>query len=96
MVVTVAADNPRTGERLARRVEKKVPGSMTLLALERRAELPDAILKVPEVRAALEAGSIRVVEQAAVAVPAPVPPAVPAAPAPLPCARPSRPAAFAS
>lgn len=63
MVVTVSTEHPRTGARLPRRVEKKVPQSLTLLALERRADLPDAILNVAEVKSAIGAGSVRVLEQ---------------------------------
>jgi len=65
MTVLVTDENPRTGERALRRVVKKVPASLTLLARERRAGLPDAVLCVPDVRAAIERGLVRIVEQTA-------------------------------
>src|SRR5262249_16758373 len=61
--VMVVEVNPRTGERAPRSVTRKTPGSLTLLARERRAELPSAILDVPEVKAAIARGRVRVVEQ---------------------------------
>jgi hypothetical protein len=62
LVVTLVREHPRTGAQLPRRIEKKAPGSLTLLALETRRGLPEAILKVPEVKAAIDAGTVRVVE----------------------------------
>lgn len=59
----VVEENPRTGERAPRQVTKRAPGSLTLLARERRDGLRDSILAVPEVRAALERGLVRIVEQ---------------------------------
>lgn len=61
--ITVVAENPRTGARAPRLVTRKTPGSLTLLARERRAGLPTAILDVPEVKAAIARGRVRVVEQ---------------------------------
>lgn len=74
ITTTVVEENPRTGERAARRIEKKSPASLTLLALERRAGLPTALLDVPDVKAAIARGHVRVVEQ--------LPDAPPPAPAP--------------
>ena len=80
LTVLVVDENPRTGERAQRRVEKKAPGSLTLLALERRAGLPVRLLDVPEVKAAIARGHVRIVEQAPDAMPGPDPvhPAQPA------------------
>lgn len=79
-ITTVVVDeNPRTGDRVPRRVQKKVPTALTLLAGEVRPGLPDGVLRVPDVRVALEKGDLRVVAQVADAAPARTPPA--AAPA---------------
>jgi hypothetical protein len=67
ITTVVLEENPRTGERAPRRITKKAPGAMTLLARERQGGLPDAVLQVPEVRAAIERGFVRIVEQTAVA-----------------------------
>ncbi len=68
-VTTVVVDeNPRTGERAPRRITRRAPGSMTLLARERRDGLPNSVLTVPEVRAAIAKGHLRVVAQTADAV----------------------------
>ena len=83
LVATVIAEHPRTGELLPRHIRKKIPGSLTLLALETRRGLPDAILKVPDVSAAIVAGALRVVgETPKAAEPAATQPAAPALPAP--------------
>lgn len=63
ITTTVLEENPRTGERAPRRITKKAPAALTLLARERQGDLPDAVLQVPEVRAAIERGHVRVVEQ---------------------------------
>lgn len=69
-VTTVIVEhNPRTGERAPRRITRKAPASLTLLALERREGLRDSIALVPEVRAAIARGFVRVVTQS----PAPAP-----------------------
>lgn len=65
--VTVSVEDPRTGERRPRQLDKKIPQSLTLLALERRTELPDTVLDVSEVRAAIDAGTVRVLAQPPVA-----------------------------
>lgn len=63
-VTTVVVDeNPRTGERAPRRITRRAPGSLTLLARERRDGLPNSVLTVPEVRAAIAKGHLRVVAQ---------------------------------
>lgn len=81
--VLVIDENPRTGERAPRRVTRKTPDSLTLLARERRVDLPTAVLEVPEVRAAIARGLVRVVEQKPDAPPAkPVPAAAPASATP--------------
>jgi len=89
--VVVVAEHPRTGDRAPKHVAKRVPPSMTWLARERRAGLPSVLLEVPDVKAAIECGYLRVVEQMPDAAPAP---AAPAPVAPAPAAR-SPPAAAA-
>lgn len=65
-VTTVVVDeNPRTGERAPRRITRRAPGSLTLLARERRDGLPNSVLTVPEVQAAIAKGHLRVVAQTA-------------------------------
>lgn len=59
----VVEENPRTGERAPRRVAKKAPAALTLLARERRDGLPDAVLEVAAVQSAIACGQVRVVEQ---------------------------------
>jgi hypothetical protein len=61
--VLVVAENPRNGERALRRIERKTPSSLTLLAGERRSDLPMALLDVPEVKAAIACGRVRIIEQ---------------------------------
>lgn len=81
--VLVIDENPRTGERAPRRVTRKTPDSLTLLARERRADLPAVILDVPEVKAAIARGLVRVVEQKPDVPPArPAPASATPAPAP--------------
>ncbi len=63
VTAVVLDENPRTGERAPRRVTRRAPASLTLLAGERRTGLPGTVLEVPEVRAAIERGFVRVVEQ---------------------------------
>lgn len=58
--VTTVDENPMTGERRPRSVKRKVPGALTLLALETQQGLHEAVLKVPEVKRAVDAGSLRV------------------------------------
>lgn len=69
ITTVVLEENPRTGERAPRRITKKAPGAMTLLARERQAGLPEAVLQVPDVRAAIERGHVRIVEQTPAAPP---------------------------
>lgn len=61
--VVVTAENPRTGERAGTHVWKGAPASMTWLALERKAGLPGHLLEVPDVKAAIGRGHLRLVEQ---------------------------------
>jgi hypothetical protein len=63
VAVVVTAENPRTGERAPRQLRKKVPGSITVLARERKPDLPSAVLELTEVKAAIARGYLRVVEQ---------------------------------
>jgi len=63
VTVVVVAENSRTGERAPKRVAKRVPGSITILARERKAGLPGTVLEVAEVRAAISRGYLRVIEQ---------------------------------
>ena len=76
--VVVVEENPRTEQFAPRRVGSKTPDSLTLLALERRTGLPDGILEVPEVQAAIARGRVRVIEQ----TPTPAPSKLAAAPPP--------------
>lgn len=69
ITTTVLEENPRTGDRAPKRMTKKAPAVLTLLARERQEGLSDAVLQVPEVRAAIERGHVRVVAQ----TPAPAP-----------------------
>lgn len=73
ITVVVTDENPRTGERAPRRVPKKVPAALTLLAREVRSGLPTSLLQVPDVRAALARGDLRVVAQETDPLPSPTP-----------------------
>jgi hypothetical protein len=73
ITIAVIDENPRTGDRAPRHIAKKAPASLTLLARERRAGLPTKILDVPEVRAAIAKGHVRVVAQTAESAPNPDP-----------------------
>ena len=88
--VVVTAENPRTGDRASKHVSKHLPASMTWLALERRAELPTALLEVPDIRAAIGRGHLRLVEQTP--DPAPAAPAANRTTAAAPALAPSNPA----
>jgi hypothetical protein len=63
-VVFVVAENPRTGERARKRVVKRVPGSITFLARERKPDVPAALLELAQVKAAISRGYLRIVAQA--------------------------------
>ena len=63
VTVVVVAENARTGERAPRRTARRVPGSITILALERKRGLPNAVLEVADVKAAIGRGYLRVIEQ---------------------------------
>lgn len=69
ITAVVVEHNPRTGERAPRHVTKKAPAALTLLALEKRDGMRESIVSVPEVRAAIERGLVRVVEQTPAAAP---------------------------
>ena len=57
-----------TGERRTRSRNRKVPTSLTLLALEKCEGLHEAILRVPEIRRAVDSGTLRVLTMKAPAV----------------------------
>lgn len=63
VTVVVTAENPRTGERAPQLLQKKVPGSLTILARERKPALPTAVIELAEVKAAIARGYLRIVEQ---------------------------------
>ena len=65
VAVVVVAENPRTGARAPKHLNKKVPGSITFLALERKPGLPSAVLELAQVKAAIGRGYLRVLEQTA-------------------------------
>lgn len=71
ITTVVVEQNPRTGERAPRHLVKKAPAALTLLALERRDGLRESIIAVPEVRAAIERGLVRIVAQTPAAPPRP-------------------------
>ena len=71
MTVVVVEENRRTGDRASKHIAKKAPASMTLLALERKAGLPSVVLDVPDVKAAIARGHVRIVEQSPDSAPAP-------------------------
>lgn len=83
----VVEENPRTGERAPRRVPKRVPAALTMLARETRSGLPNAVLQVPDVQAAIGRGILRVVTQTSEAPPlVPLPAKTSVAPSPPPAA----------
>jgi hypothetical protein len=61
--VTTVVHDPKTGERSMVSRVKRIPSSLTILGLEAREGLPDALLEIPEVKRALRAGRLRIVEQ---------------------------------
>ncbi|MBN1771105.1 MAG: hypothetical protein JXB32_07590 [Deltaproteobacteria bacterium] len=73
ITTVVVNENPRTGERAPRRVPKCVPAALTLLAREVRTGLPNTVLQVPDIQAALARGTLRVVAQTPESTPAPAP-----------------------
>ena len=73
ITTVVVEENPRTGERAPRRVPKRLPTVLTLLAREVRTGLPNSVLQVPDIQAAITRGILRVVAQ----TPEPPPPAAP-------------------
>jgi hypothetical protein len=89
VAVFVAAEHPRTGERARKKVVKRVPGSITFLARERKENVLAALLELAQVKAAIGRGYLRIVAQTP-DVPAPrseapaaaVPPGPVASPAP--------------
>jgi hypothetical protein len=64
VVAFFVAENPRTGERARKRVIKRVPGSITFLARERKENLPAALLELTQVKTAIGRGYLRIVAQA--------------------------------
>ncbi len=63
ITAVVVDENPRTGDRAPRRVVKRAPSSLTLLSREVRRGVPEAVLRAPDVQAAVARGHVRVVEQ---------------------------------
>jgi hypothetical protein len=82
VTAVAVAENRRTGERARQQLTKKVPGSMTFLALERKQGLPAALLGIAEIKAAIDRGYLRVVEHTPDAVVAPAPSSATAGSAP--------------
>ena len=58
--ITTVEESPMTGERRPRSLKRKVPASLTLLALEKRDGMHEAVLKLPEVKRAVDRGELRV------------------------------------
>jgi hypothetical protein len=99
VAVVAVAENPRTGERAPKYLNKKVPDSITFLALERKPGLSSTVLELAQVKAAIGRGYLRIVEQTADKAVAPAAAAaVPASPAhsPAPTASAQSPAPAAS
>jgi len=84
VAVVVVAENARTGARAPKHLKRRVPGSITFLALERKPGLPSTLLEVAEVKAAIGRGYLRIIEQTPdkPAAPAAAENAPPHAPAP--------------
>jgi hypothetical protein len=80
LALVVLAENPRTGERAPKQVLRRIPGSLTLLSLERKSGLPNAVLDAPEVAAAIRRGAVRVLEHTS--APTPAGPSTASAPSP--------------
>lgn len=58
--VTTVEEDPMTGDRRPRSQVRRLAASLTLLAREKREGLPEAVLKIPEVKRAVDAGQLRV------------------------------------
>jgi hypothetical protein len=69
--VVLTVENPRTGDRARKSAAKQVPSSMTWLAFERRRGLPSVLLEVPDIKAAIARGELRLLEQSPDPAPAP-------------------------
>ena len=65
MAMLVSDHNPITGEKGLRPITKRVPGSLTLLALDRMTGLPDAVVNVSELREAIARGFVHVTTEGA-------------------------------
>ena len=61
--IVAVAENPRTGERGRKHLHRKVPGTITFLARERKPGLPNVLLELDQVKAAIGRGYLRIVEQ---------------------------------
>jgi len=59
MMPLVVIEESRDGQRLPRRIRKKVCGSLTLTAGEKRHGFPDQIVKVPQIEQAIRAGTLQ-------------------------------------
>lgn len=88
VAVFVVAEHPRTGERARKKLVKRVPGSITFLARERKENVPVALLELAQVKAAIGRGYLRIVAQTP-DVSAPASEALAAAVAPGPVASPA-------
>lgn len=55
----VVALNPATGSKAVEAKERALPGSITFAAGETKGDLPSAILKCPEIAAALAGGRLK-------------------------------------
>jgi hypothetical protein len=96
-VVFVVAEHPRTGERARKRVVKRVPGSITFLARERKPDLPAALLELAQVKAAIGRGYLRIVAQTPeVCAPASEATAAAVGPGPVASPAPGQPTAIAA
>ncbi|WP_428264544.1 hypothetical protein [Haliangium sp.] len=61
--VTTLLEDARTGERMARTATRRIPASITLLARESRRGLPEAVLRIPEIRRAVDRRALRVLTE---------------------------------
>lgn len=58
----IVEHNPRTGARGSRELTRKLAPSLTLQSGEESPDLPDAVEKAPEVRAAIDRGELAVLK----------------------------------
>ena len=97
VAVFVVAEHPRTGERARKKVVKRVPGSITFLARERKENVPAALLELAQVKAAISRGYLRIVAQTPdISALASEAPAAAVAPGPVASPAPGPPTAIAA